>query len=197
MTDEADALIAPKSDQLNADDLFTGPRTITITEAVPKGTDAVGQKLWIYFDGDGGRPYKPSLGMRRVLIHLWGRSFADWPGRRLTLFRDERVTFGKDEVGGIRISHMSHVQGEQRVTLTMSKASRKPWKVQPLAESDPIAEGMQKAIPWLRKLAPGPDNATKARTRTAALLEQIDAAGRAADRQAIEAEFSRIEGKTE
>ncbi len=49
--------IKPKSDQLNADDLLTGPRTITITEVVNRETPD--QPVWIRYEGDGGKPYKP------------------------------------------------------------------------------------------------------------------------------------------
>ena len=57
--------IIPKSDQLNADDLIAGPRTIRIT-AVSTGNAE--QPVVINYEGDNGRPYKPSKSMRRILV---------------------------------------------------------------------------------------------------------------------------------
>lgn len=60
--------IAPKSDQLNADDLIGGPRTIKVTRvSAMKEPD---QPIAIYFEGDNGKPYKPGKSMRRVLVHV-------------------------------------------------------------------------------------------------------------------------------
>ena len=57
--------IAPKSDQLNADDLINGPMTITIT-AVKARPGSSEQPIQISFDGDGGKPYLPCKSMRRA-----------------------------------------------------------------------------------------------------------------------------------
>ena len=55
--------IAPRSDQLNADDLIGGPRTIKVRQvSISKGAD---QPASIFFEGDDGKPYKPGLSMRR------------------------------------------------------------------------------------------------------------------------------------
>ena len=60
--------IVPKSDQLNAEDLLTGPIVVTVQE-VKQGTDD--QPVHIVI-GDGRQPYKPCKTMRRVLIFVWG-----------------------------------------------------------------------------------------------------------------------------
>jgi hypothetical protein len=70
--------------------------------------------------------------MRRVLVHVWGRDGGAYVGRSMTLFRDEAVVFGGAAVGGIRISHMSELARPVTLSLTASKASRKPYIVQPL-----------------------------------------------------------------
>jgi len=121
--------IIPKSDQLNADDLMAGPRTIKIT-SVTGGTAE--QPVCIHFDGDNGRPYKPGKSMRRVLVVLWGSDSAAYIGRRLTLYRDPLIRFGSDEVGGIRISHMSDISRREQLALTVTKGKRKPYIVEPL-----------------------------------------------------------------
>lgn len=127
--------IAPKSDQLNADDLIGITKTIKITKVALCADPA--QPIAIHFEGDCGKPYKPGKSMRRVLINVWGDDGSTFAGRRLTLFRDEKVQFGGHAVGGIRISHMSHI-GTQDVVmaLTMSKASRKPYTVKPLHDDE-------------------------------------------------------------
>ncbi|HCK83141.1 MAG TPA: hypothetical protein DHW63_01040, partial [Hyphomonadaceae bacterium] len=128
MTDFAQT-IEPKSDQLNADDLIAGPITIAITGVSVVGGD---QPAAIHFEGDNGKPYKPCKTMRRLLVMLWGADSTAFTGRRLTLFREPTVRFGRDEVGGIRISHMSHIPGPRTVPLTVTRGSRKPYTVQPM-----------------------------------------------------------------
>ena len=123
--------IAPKSDQLNADDLLAGPRTIRIA-AVESGASPE-QPVSVRFDGDNGRPYKPSKGMRRVLVAMWGGEGAAYIGRRLTLFCDKAVTFGPDTTGGIRISHASDIPAAVEIALTVKRGKRKPFRVEPLA----------------------------------------------------------------
>lgn len=124
--------IAPKSDQLNADDLISGAKTIKITDV--KLAETPEQPISIFFDGDNGKPYKPCKSMRRVLVQIWGSDGRAFIGRSMTLYRDEGVKFGGMDVGGIRISHMSDMKGNKPVTLalTASKANRKPFKVMPL-----------------------------------------------------------------
>ena len=124
--------IAPRSDQLNADDLIGGPRTITVTRVSKmKEPD---QPIGIYFEGDGGKPYKPGKSMRRVLLRIWGQDGATYVGRRMTLYRDDAVQFGGAAVGGSRISHMSGISSAVTMALTVTRASRKPFTVKPLAE---------------------------------------------------------------
>lgn len=124
------ATIAPKSDQLNSDDLISGPRTITVTRV--SGNDNADQPVNISYEGDGGKPFRPCKSMRRVLVHCWGADATKYVGRSMTIYRDPAVTFGGMQVGGIRISHMTHIDGPQQMALTASKAKRTPYKVQVL-----------------------------------------------------------------
>lgn len=130
--------VAPKSDQLNADDLIAGPRTVRIT-AVKANPDSAEQPISIFFDGDNGRPYRPCKSMRRVMIAVWGPDGGAYPGRAMTLYRDPGVTFGGMQVGGIRISHMSEIDKPMTMALTATRANRKPFTVQPLKVDDPAA----------------------------------------------------------
>ncbi len=128
MTDLAQT-IAPKSDQLNADDLIAGPRTIVVTRVAAPGGD---QPISIYFEGDNDKPYKPGKSMRRVLVQLWGSDGSAYVGRAMTLYRDPNIRFGGDIVGGIRISHMSDIDGTKTLPLTVTRGQRKPYTVKPL-----------------------------------------------------------------
>lgn len=124
--------IVPKSDQLNADDLIGG-RTLTI-KITKVGILAGDQPVALNYKGDNGKPYKPGKSMRRVMVHIWGSDANLYIGRSMTLYRDEKIKFGGEVVGGIRISHMSHIDEPVTLPLTATRASRKPFTVQPLLE---------------------------------------------------------------
>jgi len=137
--------LAPRSDQLNADDLISGPITVTIAEVIPgKAEQPYDFQLVEY----PGRAYRPSLGMRRVIANAWGGEASNYAGRKLTLYRDPDITFGKDKTGGIRISHMSHIDGPVPLPLTVSRGRRITFVVQPLKGVTP-AQGATSADPVL------------------------------------------------
>ncbi|MFB0490238.1 hypothetical protein ABIE45_002824 [Methylobacterium sp. OAE515] len=137
--------VAPKSDQLNADDLIGGPRTIKITRvSAMKEPD---QPIAVYFEGDNGKPYKPGKSMRRVLLRIWGADGVAYVGRRMTLYRDDAVQFGGVAVGGIRISHMSGITSAVTMPLTVTKAVRRAFTVKPLAEERRPAPEQQRLAP--------------------------------------------------
>lgn len=122
--------IDPKTDQLNADSLIAGPITITVTKVVQ--TTSKEQPIKIFFEGDNGKPYLPGLSMRRVLVQVWGRDGSKYVGRAMTLYRDPDVKWAGEKVGGIRISHVSHIDKPMTFALTETRGSRKPFTVQPL-----------------------------------------------------------------
>jgi hypothetical protein len=121
--------IAPKSDQLNADDLISGPVTVTISE-VAKGSDE--QPVDVRLVEFPGRAYRPSKSMRRIMVSAWGKEASAYAGRRLTLYRNPEITFGRDKVGGIEISHLSDLDKPLTVALTATRGKRKSFTVKPL-----------------------------------------------------------------
>ena len=128
-------VIVPKSDQINADSLLSGPLTITVSRVVIKpGTE---QPVAISFDGDDGKPYKPCKSMCRVMVQLWGADANQYVGRSMTLYNDPKVLWGGMAVGGIRISHMSHIGAPMTMALTATKGNKKPFTVKPLALVQP------------------------------------------------------------
>ncbi len=141
------SVIIPRSDQTNADSLLAGPRTITITKIeIKPGAE---QPVAISYTGDDGKPYKPCKSMARVLVHLWGPDSAQYVGKSMTLYCDPKVKWGGMAVGGIRISHMSHITAPVTMALTETKGNKKPFTVQPLVIAptvDKVAEGADAMI---------------------------------------------------
>lgn len=126
------AVIQPKSDQWNADDLIGGPRTITISDVTIQG--GTEQPVSIHIKGDV-KVYRPCKSMSRVLVQAWGADARAYIGRSMTLYRDPKVKWGGMEVGGIRISHLSDIDAEKVFMLTMTKQNRAPHKVKVLARA--------------------------------------------------------------
>lgn len=167
--------IVPKSDQLNADDLLTGPIVVTV-QKVSRG-DTKEQPVSIAIDG-GRMPYKPCKSMRRVLIAAWGEDGRIWVGKSMRLFCDPDVMFGGVKVGGIRISHLSHIANTMTIALTTTRSKRAPYRVEPLEPQDTatkpydydkavddmrgaVSEAQLKAIfapAWKRAKADGDEN---------------------------------------
>lgn len=121
----------PRSDQWNADDFVGGPRTFTIA-GVKTGTAE--QKYDIELVEGEGRSWRPPLTVLRLLVAGWGDDAKVWVGRRVTLYRDPSIRFGKDAVGGIRVSHMSDLPDDKplKIALTESRGKRAMHIVDPL-----------------------------------------------------------------
>lgn len=128
--------VQAKSDQLNADDLIGGPRTIRV-RGVRANEGAPEQPVSIFYEGDDDKPYKPCKSMRRLLIAVWGNDAAQYVGRSMTVYRCPKVKFGGMAVGGIRISHASHIDGQMTVALMETKGKRAPHVVKPLQVDAP------------------------------------------------------------
>lgn len=135
----------PKSDQQNFDDYLAGPKTVTVTE-VKNGSKE--QPIEVHLKEFPGRPFKPSKSMRRVLVHAWGPEASVYSGRQMTLYGDPTVMFGGQQVGGIRISHLSHIPETLSVNLTVTRGRRAPFVVEPLVsgeKTDVLAAALQAA----------------------------------------------------
>lgn len=150
MTLDITDTITANSDQVNADDLIGSPVIARITN-VERGTGE--QPIFIHTDAFAKRTYRPSKSMRRVLAIVWGLEASAWIGRSLELFRNPDISFGKEKVGGIQISRMSHIDKPQTVSLTVSRGKRAPFTVQPLTTIDDAAGWLQAAstLPELQK----------------------------------------------
>lgn len=144
--------IDPKVDQLTADHLIGRSLTIRVTAVKLNGGD---QPCDIHYEQDGGLPYRPGKSMRRVLVHVWGGDVNKYVGRSMRLYRDDDVQFGGLKVGGIRISHMSHIDSPQTLALTAKKGSKKAFKVLPLVEekkADKAAELKERVLSLIDRI---------------------------------------------
>jgi len=127
--------IIAKSDQLNADDLIGGPRTFTIVEVRP-GSEEQPVSI-VLAEWPRNRPFKPSKTVQRILSYCWGSTETDdWPkDARMTLFRDEKVKWAGEEIGGIRVSHVSHISERMKVALQESKHKKSLHIIDPLPDA--------------------------------------------------------------
>lgn len=126
-------VIIPKSDQLNAEDFLAGPRTYRIEHVdIRAGTE---QPVTIQLAGEQ-RAWKPCKSMSRVLVAAWGPDANAYIGRSVTLYLDPKVKWGGLEVGGIRVSHLSHMERDMSMALTATKGKRAMYVVKRLAEQE-------------------------------------------------------------
>lgn len=145
--------IAPDSTQLNAEDMLAGPITVTIT-GVEKGTPD--QPVNILLAEFPDRAYRPCKSMRRVLVAAWGADASAYIGRRVTLFNDPTVKWGGAAVGGVRISHLSHIDKRLTLSLTTTRGKRAPFTVDPLPDK-PASVAPEIVADFARQIAEAQD----------------------------------------
>lgn len=126
---DMNSVIVPDSTQVNADDFLSGPQTFEITGVKIRGGKEQPVEISMKGTDKFFRPCKTSC---RVMVHVWGPDSAKYVGRSLTLYCDQTVRWGGMTVGGIRISHMSHMDEPVTLALTNSRGSKKPVVVKPL-----------------------------------------------------------------
>ena len=126
--------IAPTSDQLDAVDLLGGERIFTVERVSAGNTE---QPVNIHL-AEFPRPWRPGKSMRRVLVACWGPDASQYVGRRVTLYCDPNVTFGKDRVGGTRIRALSHIDKPRHIPLLVSRGKSATFTVQPLPDPAPV-----------------------------------------------------------
>lgn len=136
--------ILAKSDQLNADDLLSGPRTFSVKE-VRRGDDDQPVAI-VLAEFPANRPFKPSKTVVRILAYAWGKETDDWPeSPRMTLYRDAKVKWAGQEIGGIRVSHLSDIEnhpdfkGKLKVALAESKGKKSLHVIEALPAGAPAS----------------------------------------------------------
>jgi hypothetical protein len=123
---------AAKSNQINADDLIGKSITVTVT-----GVQGVAGDQPVKVELAEAKPFFPCKSMRRLMVAVWGANAKDYVGHQMTLYRDPSVTYGGMAVGGIRISHVSHIDKEKAVVLRKNKQQSMQFTVKPLVNPNP------------------------------------------------------------
>lgn len=127
--------IEKKTDQLNYEDFLGGVTRIVTIAGVVKGTKE--QQYDIQIEGDQ-RVWRPAVTVLKLLVAAWTDDATLWAGRSAELYGDPEVTFGRDKVGGIRVSRLTHIDGPLSVNLTETRGKRKMHRVDPLPYLDAI-----------------------------------------------------------
>lgn len=144
--------LAPKSDQLNADDLIVSNITIVISKvSINLGSE---QKIIINYHNDNGKPWKPSKGMGRVLTEILGGDPDLWVGQTVELFRNKEIRFGKEKCGGIQIAGMSAIKNVTTLLITTSKGKKSSITIQPIAPMGNAPVQQRQQSPVTQQLAP-------------------------------------------
>ena len=153
--------LAPKSDQLDFADLDgLAPQVFTITAVSENGSELADQQPVNITLAEFPRVWRPSKGMLRVLADKWGKDVSKWVGRKVELYGDPNVYFGKEKRGGTRISRMSHLP-DTKPTLINPRGGRGAyWTVDHLPDAP--APTQQPANPNAALLAQIKDAAEKA-----------------------------------
>lgn len=131
MTFDVTEAAAPRSDQQNYEDYISGPKTVTVSEARPGNSE---QPVEVHLVEYPGRPFKPSKTVLRILMAAWTKDASTWAGKRMTLYGDPTVKFGGAVVGGIRVSHLSHIDKPIKLNLTATRGKKTLHEVKPLPD---------------------------------------------------------------
>lgn len=130
--------LAPKSDQLDFADLDgLAPQVFTITDVSENGSELADQQPVNITLAEFPRVWRPAKGMLRVLADNWGKDVKVWIGRKVELYGDPNVYFGKEKRGGTRISRLSHIAGRKTTLVNPRGGKGAYWSVDPLPDGAP------------------------------------------------------------
>jgi hypothetical protein len=125
--------IKKNTDQLNYEDFLGGvTRIVTITK-VEKGRKEAQYDISI--EGDD-RYWRPPATVLKLLVLAYGDDDSNWIGKRAQLFGDPDVKMKGVKVGGIRVSHLSHLDKPLEASLTVTRGQTGIFTVQPITERD-------------------------------------------------------------
>lgn len=141
--------IAPKSDQINAEDLVG--RTITVTVRDVQIRAGQEQPISVAVE-ETDKVFRPCKTTARLMVQAWGPDASKYAGRKMTLYRDPSVKWGGVAIGGIRISHMSHIDAPLVIALAENKKNRRVHTVQPLQIEHQVASAEALTLDAAREL---------------------------------------------
>lgn len=151
MTDEefAASLSARSMTQISTSDFGGDPVVVTIkgfeTFKDPDSKDP--RPKWKIHLREFDRPFIPCVKMRRLIEAAWKKPRPEWTGRKMRLYLDPKVSYGKRRnIGGIRINGLSHWEGgsisveagrgtqEVHSVASLDVATKKPPTAQAVAD---------------------------------------------------------------
>lgn len=145
-----------KSDRLNYEDFIMGPQDFTIAR-LGKKIDQGTPRLLMFFEGREETPYWASKGMLKCLSNPegWGESeFSEWIGRKVRLFGEPTVVYAGKEIGGIQISHISHIKEAYSTKITLRRGVRIDYVIEPLLQAAYPVEQFRTNLPaWRAAIA--------------------------------------------
>jgi hypothetical protein len=127
MLDISSTILA-KSNQLNAEDLMSGPKVLKITNVDLDMSQK--QPVSVHYEGGEGRPFKPCKGMRNVLSSLWSPDASQWIGRSVRVYMDPTAVFQGKETNGTRINGASDIECNKNVTISESRYRKVTYLVE-------------------------------------------------------------------
>lgn len=133
-----------RSDQLNGCDILGGPLVARIVDVRAGNAE---QPVVIVIDS-WPQPWKPSKTSLRVLCACWGGDPQQWIGRYAVLYCDETVKFGGEMVGGIRTSHLSHIDGTKKIAVNATRGKKKIETVEPYYPPEQAQQQPQEPVYW-------------------------------------------------
>jgi hypothetical protein len=127
--------IEAQSDRINAADLMGADKIIVINEVV-RYSESGTSKFYLNYVGHNGRAYKPSLGMRRIIMTLWGKDGTQYIGRSIKIFRDPTVIYAGKAAGGVVISAMTDIKSKATVVIPISKTKSVTYVIDKLEPTE-------------------------------------------------------------
>jgi hypothetical protein len=131
--DISQALAADSDEMVAADLIGSPPRAFTITkvdEVVREGKTVARVYL-----AEFPRPWLASKGMARVMADNWTVETQNWIGRKVELYGDPDVYFGKEKRGGIRIRRLSGIAKSKTTRINPRGGKSSTWTVDPLPDA--------------------------------------------------------------
>lgn len=139
--------IKKNTDQLNYEDFLGGVTRIVTIAGVKKGTKEAQYDIAI--EGDD-RYWRPPATVLKLLVLAYGDEAANWIGKSAALYGDPEVKMRGQKVGGIRVSHLSHIDKPISASLTVTRGQTGVFTIDPLSRRDLLKVEWRTATPERR-----------------------------------------------
>jgi len=124
--------IKKNTDQLNYEDFLGGiTRVVTIAGVKPGAKEA---QYDIEIEGDD-RYWRPPATILKLLVLAYSDETVNWVGKKAQLYGDPNVKMKGVKVGGIRVSHLSHIDKPLTASLTITRGQTGTFTIQPLPDA--------------------------------------------------------------